>query len=621
MPGRCLTATAVERLLQHGRLPHVLLLDWQLPGLSGREALAFLRERFDEVSLPVLVLTASPARETLEVALSTGANDFVPKPYNDVELLARVRVRAQAEALGEREDALRIREADAQAARALAEGALGDVQAVTDALLDSGVRLQLVIDTLPSLINFVDAEGRYVLNNRAYAEWFGVQVGALRGRTVREVIGEENYQHLAPLLERARAGEAVEYEAPFIFGGGRRGYIHGTHVPYRGPDGELRGYVSLVQDVTERRRSEAALRESEERFCRLTEAGIIGILEWDASGAFTAFANPDYLKLVPDADILGKPLAEALPGMAEQGFARLLDQVVATGVPYVGTEVPVTLPHHAPDTVDYMNFVFQPMRGPQGEVNGVLVCAFEVTDQVLARQASERLAAELQVRADVERQLIGIVSHDLRNPLNAILLSATTLLSRPELDERQEKVLRRMLKAAERMRRMVHDLLDFTQARLGTGLAVQRRLTDLNALVRQVVDEVALVHPGQEVHFVAEGEAQGVFDPDRIAQLLSNLLTNALVYGVPGLPVRVTTRAEASHLVLEVHNMGDPIPPERLERLFQSLERGAVLPAHSSRSIGLGLFIVESIVRAHGGTIRVHSTAEQGTTLRVSLPR
>ncbi|MCP3141345.1 sensor histidine kinase [Pyxidicoccus xibeiensis] len=485
----------LERVSQNALLPHVLLLDWHLPGISGREALAFLRERFDEVSLPILVLTASTEREDLEAALLAGANDFVPKPYNDVELLARVRtlvrVRTQADSLREREGALRLREAearralaDARAARALAEGALSDVQEATEALQDSRARLQLVLDTIPSLINFVDTEGRYVINNQAYAAWFGVPVGDLRGRPVHEVFGAENSRQLGPMLERARAGEVVEYEVPFIFGGGRSGYIHGTHVPYHGPDGTLRGYVSLVQDVTERKRSEAALRASHQ----------------------------------------------------------------------------------------------------------------------------------------FEQQLIGIVSHDLRTPLAAINLTAT-LLKRQVTGEREQRGLSRICLSAERATRMIGDLLDFTRARHGSGLPIQRQLTHLHELAQTVVEEAQAMQPGARIEVVRAGDGDGEWDPDRLAQVVANLVGNALQYGPQDLPVRVTTQAEGDTATLEVHNHGRPISPDLLPRIFEPLERGSELVSQTGRSIGLGLFIVRHIVQAHGGTVDVRSTGAEGTTFTVRLPR
>jgi signal transduction histidine kinase len=232
----------------------------------------------------------------------------------------------------------------------------------------------------------------------------------------------------------------------------------------------------------------------------------------------------------------------------------------------------------------------------------------------------KRAEDELRRRAEFEQQLVGIVSHDLRNPLNAIQLATVTLLRRHGMDERQRTIISRVQSSADRAIRMIRDLLDFTQARLGGGIPIDRKALDLRGLTVQVVDEVRLAYPDRSLEVVCGEEALGEWDPDRVAQVLTNLMSNALHYSPPGTPVRVTLRGEAEAVVLEVNNQGEPIPASVLPRLFEPLERGT-RKDQASRSIGLGLFIVKSIVLAHGGTVEVRSTAAEGTTFAVRLPR
>jgi len=220
----------------------------------------------------------------------------------------------------------------------------------------------------------------------------------------------------------------------------------------------------------------------------------------------------------------------------------------------------------------------------------------------------------------LREQLIGIVSHDLRNPLNAITLSAATLLRRTDLDDRARRGIHRILDAADRANRLIRDLLDFTQARMGQTLPVKRQAMDLHALTQQVVDEVRTAAVERELELESEGDGQGEWDPDRIAQVLTNLLTNALQYSPAGTPIRVRTRGDATAVLLTVSNEGPPIPAELLPTLFEPMTRGTG-EGSERRSIGLGLFIVDQIVRAHGGRIEVSSTAEAGTSFRVLLPR
>lgn len=236
------------------------------------------------------------------------------------------------------------------------------------------------------------------------------------------------------------------------------------------------------------------------------------------------------------------------------------------------------------------------------------------------RREVEALAGELRQQAEFERQLIGIVSHDLRNPLSAITLTGSAL-ERQVADERLQRGIRRILLAAERATRMIRDLLDFTRARQGGGLLIQRQATDLHELVRAVVDEMQSSHPDRPIQAIPSGDGTGQWDPDRLAQVIANLIGNALQYSPSDTPVRVETRGEGDTLVLEVHNAGAPIPQELLPRIFEPMERGSEAVDHAKGSIGLGLYIVRNVVHSHGGTVTVRSTAAEGTTFTVRLPR
>ena len=235
------------------------------------------------------------------------------------------------------------------------------------------------------------------------------------------------------------------------------------------------------------------------------------------------------------------------------------------------------------------------------------------------RAERQRAEEELRRRAEFEQQLIGIVSHDLRNPVGAIMVSAS-LLQRQGLDDRQARAVARIMASAERATRMIRDLLDFTQARLGGGIPLQRAPADLHQLGGAVVEEVRASHPDQRVLHEAQGEARGDWDADRVAQVLSNLLGNAVRHAAEGTAVTLRTWGEPGRGVLEVHNVGEPIPRELLGDIFQPLRRATTSGDRHSRSIGLGLFIVDHVVKAHGGRVEVTSSAEEGTRFRVHLP-
>ncbi|WP_395824245.1 PAS domain-containing protein [Archangium minus] len=244
-----------------------------------------------------------------------------------------------------------------------------------------------------------------------------------------------------------------------------------------------------------------------------------------------------------------------------------------------------------------------------------------VADRAALALDNARLYQEAQEAIRVREDVVAIVSHDLRTPLNAISLSATSLLKRGEVDKRTTTAVNRIQAAADRASRMIRDLLDFNQARM-KGIPVQREPLDFHALVLKVVKEVRLAHPDRHIAFHASGEGQGEWDGDRLAQVVTNLVGNALQHSPEGTPVRVSTRSENANVLLEVHNenAGRAIPPEVLSSLFEPYRRGPQAGARHG-SLGLGLFITRQIVLAHGGDLHVHSTPEEGTTFMVRLPR
>ncbi|MFL5294078.1 MAG: ATP-binding protein [Myxococcales bacterium] len=258
-----------------------------------------------------------------------------------------------------------------------------------------------------------------------------------------------------------------------------------------------------------------------------------------------------------------------------------------------------------------------PIRDRQGEVTHVGVVFKDVTRDETAREELETERDLLSRTARFREQFIGVVGHDLRSPLAAIVASAGLILRHESLPAVVAKAAARIGSAGDRMGRMIRDLLDFTQARLGGGLPLSRRDVDLASVVSQMVDEAAMGHPGREVSLTATGDLRGSFDPDRIAQLVGNLLENALTHGPPG--ARVTVAAEGGDPVrIAVANPGGPIPAAEQEKLFLPFERASRTAA--SKGLGLGLFIVDQIARAHGGTVEVRSD-ELETRFTAVLPR
>jgi sigma-B regulation protein RsbU (phosphoserine phosphatase) len=236
-----------------------------------------------------------------------------------------------------------------------------------------------------------------------------------------------------------------------------------------------------------------------------------------------------------------------------------------------------------------------------------------------ARRQAESLLAEQQHRALYPDQLVAIVTHDLRNPLSPISLGVG-LLGRLDPTAQQATVVDSVGRSVRRARRLIDDLLDFTMARIGRGLPVAIAPVDLHAVVANHVHELALAEPGRTLNHVRRGDGTVPADADRVFQLLSNLVANAAAYGAPDAPITITSAVEGGVAVLAVHNLGEPIPPSLLPTLFQPMVRGDDTPS-GTRSVGLGLYIVSEIARAHGGAVRVASSTDAGTRFEATLGR
>lgn len=242
----------------------------------------------------------------------------------------------------------------------------------------------------------------------------------------------------------------------------------------------------------------------------------------------------------------------------------------------------------------------------------------EAIDQLLAESIA-RYAQDVQRSKDL---VLGVLGHDLRNPLGAIMMSAAALVKKEGPDSRSLRTATRILNSAARMEAMIRDLLDFTRSQLGGGIPVNRSEMNMKTVCKHAVDEITAYHPACTVHFEARGKLRGEWDSGRITQLLSNLVGNAYQHGAEDSVVDVSVHGTRDHVVLSVHNRGTVIPQRQLLDIFspfRQLEPTAGT-AKDPRSVGLGLYISEAIVKAHRGTIAVESN-KTGTTFTVRLPR
>jgi signal transduction histidine kinase/CheY-like chemotaxis protein len=273
----------------------------------------------------------------------------------------------------------------------------------------------------------------------------------------------------------------------------------------------------------------------------------------------------------------------------------------------------------------WFNTFLQPLRDDDGRVFGVMRASFEITEQVLTqrtlKESEDARVAQAERAVRFSELLVGVIGHDLRNPLSAIM-TATGLLEARASSEKISKPLGRIALSADRMERMIAQLLDFGRIRLGRGIALERTQVDLGELVQTIRDELEPVHK-RTMNVTSEGNVVGTWDGDRLWQLLSSLAANACQHGMPDAPVNVRIDGAARDKVrVEVDNLGE-IPADILPILFEPLwqAEAAREKRHGASGLGLGLYITRQIALAHGGTIHVTSDPKEGTRFVVELPR
>jgi signal transduction histidine kinase len=249
----------------------------------------------------------------------------------------------------------------------------------------------------------------------------------------------------------------------------------------------------------------------------------------------------------------------------------------------------------------------------------------ETAELIRFNDAIDQLIAEVLGRyidraTQYNDRFIAILGHDVRNPLNAISASAFLLRDLGGADERHERATSMILRSCRRIELLANDLLEFARSRLGgSQLPLTKTMIGLGGICRGVMEEVKAANPHAVIELKETGDLTGQWDKERLAQVVSNLLLNAIEHGI-GTRAYMVAAGSDDAVVLEVRNQGNPIPSEILPLIFDPLAQQRTTKDARSH-LGLGLFIAREIVTAHEGTIEVTSSASEGTTFKVSLPR
>jgi signal transduction histidine kinase len=243
----------------------------------------------------------------------------------------------------------------------------------------------------------------------------------------------------------------------------------------------------------------------------------------------------------------------------------------------------------------------------------------EAFDQALV----ESISAYGRAVETTRKMVLGALGHDLRAPLSAILMGSDLLQKSQHLLDREKDVAAQVATSARRASRMISDLIDLARCNLGNGIPVVKKPTELNLICRTLIHELQAGEPNATIIFEDIDQVVGRFDPERISQVFTNLIGNALRHGDLAHPIRVALKGDADIMRFEVYNTGKPIDPAAIPSLFDPERRYSgysQADSQTTHGLGLGLFIAAEIVASHGGRISVTSSKGAGTCFKVEIP-
>ena len=246
----------------------------------------------------------------------------------------------------------------------------------------------------------------------------------------------------------------------------------------------------------------------------------------------------------------------------------------------------------------------------------------EAVDQALAESVARY---EYMVKQS-QNMFLAILGHDLRNPLGTVVTGSSFVMQATDIPPKYVLVATRMFNSAKRMSKLINDLIDFTRTHLGPGIPIRVKQASLVEVCEEVVNELRTFHPEKQIDIEAPCQLDAIFDEGRIAQVLSNLVGNAIQYGNADVPASILVACSEDDIVITVNNRGAPIAPDKLSSIFDPMVRLAAAGNADGdymerTSLGIGLFISREIIHAHGGTLSVASDARDGTTFTVRMPR
>jgi two-component system CheB/CheR fusion protein len=479
-----------------------------------------------------------------------------------------------------------------------------------------------VASAVPALIAYVDKDGRYVWANETYRRWFGQPPEAIRGLHASEVLGAAAWARLRPYVERALAGEQVTFDDRVSYRTGPIRDVRASYIPHLDPAGRPLGFAVMVNDLTEIRATEAALRHSENMLDRSQSSAHVGSWEVrmvDGEGGHAGqvrWSNETYrlMGFEPgDVEVTDRGFMDYIHPEDAQPVCTDWIARIERGEPFE-TDFRIVRPDGTVRTIHtWADF--------QRDANGKMLSMVGTCQDITERKRAEE---ELRLADRRKDEFLAMLSHELRNPLAPILNAVEILTHAAPTDQDVMAKYRTVIaRQVQHMKRLLDDLLDVSRVSQGK-IQLQKQRVELGALLLQAVEvsRPLIAERRQKLSLALEGKCLAVdADPTRIVQVFANLLNNAAKYTDQGGHITLSVSVENEEAVISVRDDGTGMSPELLARAFDLFVQETRSLDRAQGGLGIGLTMVRTLVKMHGGSVRAFSEGPgHGSEFVVQLP-
>jgi two-component system sensor histidine kinase VicK len=597
-----------------------------------------------ETGETVIVYEGEVNLELVDGSISTTYVDYSYQPLTDRDG-QRIGVLVMSNDVTEKVVSRRMLEASEEELQSMNEELAAtneELSQTVDKLQDSEQQIRGLIENAPFPIAlYIGREMRIAQANQAIIEVWGKGPDVI-GETYHSLLPELEAQDIYAILD-----DVYTTGTPFngrnarvdltINGELRTFYFNYSFTPLFNKDGQVYGILNTAADVTDLVLAKQMVEQSEENFRNMIIQAPVAMCLLSGPEHIIDLANTAMLEIwgKPVAEVMNKPVWDALPDAKEQGLEAIMSAVYQTGEPFVANEQPVSLIRFGEPDIVYQNFVYQPYYDSEGNILGVLAISVDVTEQVLARQKIELSEAELQItkkqleaELEADKQLqqqkdgfIGMASHELKTPLTS--LSAIIQVANAKLKNSEDAFLRGAMEKAstqvKRMNNLINGFLNISRLESGKIL-IDKSDVDLDVLIKEIVAEFELT---VSTHTFKLDLCESVVvhaDRDKIGSVISNLLSNAVKYSPKGKHIKIKCGVKENKVQVSITDEGMGIKAQDLTKVFDRYFRVETNHTQHIAGFGIGLYLSAEIIHQHEGTIGVKSESGVGSTFYFDLP-